>query len=123
MAKVHANAMPVILTEPAECEWRLSPCSSIDARFLRSANFTDAIRALHPNEQIYTFWDYLRNAWTRDAGLRLDHFLVSPRPRQQLSRAGVDRFVRGWEKASDHAPAWIELEPALTEARENGTNG
>jgi exodeoxyribonuclease-3 len=91
--------------------------------WLEEQGWTDAIRALHPNERIYTFWDYFRDAWSRDAGLRLDHFLVSPRVRQQLSRAGVDRYVRGWEKASDHAPAWIELEPASTEARDNGTNG
>ena len=71
--------------------------------------WTDAMRALHPDAQIYTFWDYLRNAWGRNAGLRLDHLLLSPAIAGQLTAAGVDREVRGWERASDHAPAWIEL--------------
>ncbi|WP_054309943.1 exodeoxyribonuclease III [Mesorhizobium sp. 1M-11] len=71
--------------------------------------WTDAIRALHPDERVYTFWDYLRNAWGRNAGLRLDHLLLSPAIAGQLTAAGVDREVRGREKASDHAPAWIEV--------------
>jgi exodeoxyribonuclease-3 len=78
-------------------------------RNLVSQGWTDAIRALHPDERIYTFWDYLRNAWERNAGLRLDHFLLSPQIAPRLKAAGVDRHVRGWEHASDHAPAWIEL--------------
>lgn len=69
--------------------------------------WTDAIRKLHPNERIYTFWDYFRNAYGRDAGLRLDHFLLSPHLDQKLKKAGVDKHVRSWEKTSDHAPAWI----------------
>ena len=64
---------------------------------------------LHPDERIYTFWDYFRNAWARNAGLRIDHLLLSPAVARRLVDAGVDREVRGWEKASDHAPAWIEL--------------
>ncbi|GGH21159.1 exodeoxyribonuclease III [Dyadobacter endophyticus] len=71
--------------------------------------WTDAIRHLFPDERIYTFWDYLRNAYGRDAGLRLDHLLLSPQIAPRLVGAGVDRHVRGWERASDHAPAWIEL--------------
>lgn len=71
--------------------------------------WTDAIRAVHPDERVYTFWDYLRNAWGRNAGLRLDHLLLSPAIARQLSAAGVDREVRGREKASDHAPVWIDL--------------
>ena len=67
------------------------------------------MRKLHPEERIYTFWDYFRNAWGRDAGLRLDHLLLSPSVVGRLIGAGVDREVRGWEKASDHAPTWIEL--------------
>lgn len=74
--------------------------------------WTDALRALHPGERVYTFWDYFRNAWGRDAGLRLDHVLVNPRVAKRLVAAGVDRDVRGWEKASDHAPVWIELSGA-----------
>jgi len=71
--------------------------------------WTDAIRKLHPDETIYTFWDYFRNAFGRDAGLRIDHFLLSPKVDKRLLSAGVDREVRGWEKTSDHAPVWIEL--------------
>jgi exodeoxyribonuclease-3 len=71
--------------------------------------WTDAIRKLHPDEKIYTFWDYFRNAYGRDAGLRIDHFLLSPKLNKRLIAAGVDRQVRGWEKSSDHGPVWIEL--------------
>jgi exodeoxyribonuclease III len=67
------------------------------------------VRKLHPDERIYTFWDYFRNAYPRDAGLRIDHLLLSPAVARRLKAAGVDREVRGWEKASDHAPAWVEL--------------
>ena len=71
--------------------------------------WTDALRHLHPNERIYTFWDYMRNAYGRNAGLRLDHFLLSPQILDRLKSGSVDTHVRGWEKTSDHAPAWIEL--------------
>jgi exodeoxyribonuclease III len=71
--------------------------------------WTDAIRKLYPNEIIYTFWDYFRNAYERNAGLRIDHFLLSPEISKRLVAAGVDRHVRGWEKSSDHAPVWIEI--------------
>jgi exodeoxyribonuclease-3 len=76
---------------------------------LVAQGWTDAIRELYPNEVIYTFWDYFRDAYTRNAGLRIDHFLLSPAITPKLKTAGVDRYVRGWEKASDHAPVWIEL--------------
>ena len=81
------------------------------AAFAKLANqgWTDALRKLHPNEKIYTFWDYFRNAYGRDAGLRIDHFLLSPQLDSSLVAAGVDRHVRGWEKTSDHAPVWIDL--------------
>ncbi len=78
-------------------------------RALLDQGWTDAIRALHPDATIYTFWDYLRNRWPRDAGLRLDHLLLSAQAASRLTRAGVDRAVRGEEGASDHAPAWIVL--------------
>ena len=71
--------------------------------------WTDAIRHLHPDEIIYTFWDYFRNAYGRNAGLRIDHFLLSPQVKKRLVAAGVDHNVRGWEKSSDHAPVWITL--------------
>jgi exodeoxyribonuclease III len=76
---------------------------------LLAQGWTDAIRAIHPGERIYTFWKYLRNAFARDAGLRIDHLLLSPDLAKRLTAAGVERDVRGQEKASDHAPVWIEL--------------
>jgi exodeoxyribonuclease-3 len=76
---------------------------------LVAQGWTDAIRKLHPNDKIYTFWDYFRDAYGRDAGLRIDHFLLSPTIVDRLVAAGVDRHVRGWEKSSDHGPVWIEL--------------
>ncbi|WP_082610103.1 exodeoxyribonuclease III [Bosea sp. Root381] len=72
----------------------------------------DAVRSLYPDETIYTFWDYLRNAWGRNAGLRLDHLLLSPPLATRLVAAGVDCEVRGWDRASDHAPVWIEVSDA-----------
>lgn len=78
-------------------------------RRLVAQGWTDALRALHPDERIYTFWKYFRNAFARDAGLRIDHLLLSPPLAKRLASAGVDRAVRGREHASDHAPAWIEL--------------
>ncbi|MEO5685059.1 MAG: exodeoxyribonuclease III [Chitinophagaceae bacterium] len=71
--------------------------------------WTDALRTLYPGKKIYTFWDYLRHAYERDAGLRLDHFLLSHDLAKRLRSAGVDKEVRGWEKTSDHAPVWIQL--------------
>jgi exodeoxyribonuclease-3 len=79
-------------------------------RRLVAQGWTDAIRTLHPGARIYTFWDYWRNAFKRDAGLRIDHLLVSPSLAGRLVAAGVDREVRACEKPSDHAPVWIELE-------------
>jgi len=76
---------------------------------LIAQGWTDALRALHPGERIYTFWDYFRNAYARNAGLRIDHLLVSPQLASRLEAAGVGHDVRGWEKASDHAPVWIEV--------------
>ncbi len=76
---------------------------------LIAQGWTDAIRTLHPDARIYTFWDYFRNAYARDAGLRIDHLLLNPAAAARLAAAGVDRDVRGWEKASDHAPTWVEL--------------
>ena len=82
-----------------------------DAFFeLLNQGWTDAIRELYPDEVIYTFWDYFRNAYERNAGLRIDHFLLSPELKDNLKEAKVDKHVRGWEKSSDHAPVWIEIE-------------
>jgi exodeoxyribonuclease III len=78
-------------------------------RRLLAQGWTDALRSLHPHERIYTFWDYFRNAYARNAGLRIDHLLLAPSIAGRLKAAGVDREVRGWERTSDHAPTWIEL--------------
>ena len=76
---------------------------------LVAQGWTDAIRQLFPEERIYTFWHYWRNSFERDAGIRIDHALLSPSLAQRLTAAGVDRTPRGWEKTSDHAPVWIEV--------------
>jgi len=76
---------------------------------LIAQGWTDAIRAQHPDATIYTFWDFFRNAYERDAGLRIDHLLLNPAAGGRLVDAGVDRAVRGWDKPSDHAPTWVEL--------------
>jgi exodeoxyribonuclease-3 len=76
---------------------------------LVAQGWTDAIRELHPEERVYTFWHYLRNRWQRNAGLRLDHLLLSPVLARRLTNAGVDRGLRGRPGASDHAPAWAVL--------------
>jgi exodeoxyribonuclease-3 len=72
--------------------------------------WSDVIRTLHPTETIYTYWDYFRNAYGRNAGLRIDHFLANAAAQKRIVAAGVDKVVRGWEKSSDHAPVWIEIE-------------
>jgi len=76
---------------------------------LLDQGWTDALRTLHPDETVYTFWDYFRNAYARNAGLRIDHLLLSPALAGRLVKAEIDREVRGWEKTSDHAPVWVEL--------------
>lgn len=75
----------------------------------RDRGWTDALRTLHPTEPMYTFWHYLRKRWERDAGMRLDHLMLSRALSGRLTAAGVDRIVRGEPNASDHAPAWITL--------------
>jgi exodeoxyribonuclease-3 len=81
---------------------------------LLAQGWSDALRSAHPGERVYTFWDYFRNAYGRNAGLRIDHLLLSPCVAPDLRAAGVDREVRGWEKTSDHAPTWVELAPVVT---------
>ncbi len=84
---------------------------------LLAQGWTDAVRWRHPDARIYTFWDYFRDHWPRDAGLRIDHLLLNPAVAPRLRDAGVDRWVRGLEKASDHAPTWITLGPASVPVR------
>ncbi|MES2702264.1 MAG: exodeoxyribonuclease III [Bacteroidota bacterium] len=123
-AELIASGEPVILTGdynvmPTELDVYKPERWGDDALFrpetraafqkLMAQGWTDAIRTLYPNEVIYTFFDYFRNAYERNAGLRIDHFLLSPSIAPRLKAAGVNRDVRGWEKSSDHAPVWIEL--------------
>jgi len=123
-AELFASGKPVVLTGdynvmPTELDAYKPERWVTDALFrpetraafhkLVAQGWTDAIRKLYPNETIYTFWDYFRDAYSRNAGLRIDHFLLSPQLDQRLKAAGVDRNVRGWEKSSDHGPVWIEL--------------
>jgi exodeoxyribonuclease-3 len=76
---------------------------------LLKQGWTDSIRELYPDEKIFTYWDYFRNAFSRNAGIRMDHLLLNPALANRLEAGGVDREVRGWEKTSDHAPVWISL--------------
>jgi exodeoxyribonuclease III len=87
----------------------IQPKSRAAFKALVDQGWCDAIRTLHPAKPMFSFWDYKRNRWPRDAGLRLDHLLLSPTLAPRLTKAGVDRDVRGEEGASDHAPAWIVL--------------
>lgn len=127
--KIHAKELlaakaPVVLTGdynviPTEADvykperWvedaLFRPESRASFKELVDQGWTDALRKLYPDETIYTYWDYFRNAFGRNAGLRIDHFLLSPSLSKRLEAGGVDRNVRGWEKSSDHAPVWIEL--------------
>jgi exodeoxyribonuclease-3 len=76
---------------------------------LLKQGWTDAIRKLYPGEKLFTYWDYFRNAFNRDAGIRMDHILLNPAVEKRLVAGGVDKHVRGWEKTSDHAPVWVEI--------------
>ncbi len=105
------NVMPTELDVYKPEKWENDALFRIEVREafqkLVGQGWADAIRKLHPKERIYTFWDYFRNAYGRDAGLRIDHFLLSPQLEKRLKAGGVDKHVRGWEKTSDHAPVWI----------------
>jgi exodeoxyribonuclease III len=113
------NVMPTELDVYKPERWTNDALFRVEVRDafrrLMAQGWTDALRTLHPGERIYTFWDYFRNAYARDAGLRIDHLLLSPAIAARLKAAGVDRDVRGWEKASDHAPVWIELADGAAE--------
>jgi exodeoxyribonuclease-3 len=87
-----------------------SPEAREKYRELVAQGWTDALRQLHSDERIYTFWHYWRSSFERDAGIRIDHALLSPSLAKKLKAAGVDRTPRGWDKTSDHGPMWVELE-------------
>lgn len=110
------NVMPTDLDVYKPERWRNDALFRPEVRKayadLVKQGWTDSIRKLHPRETIYTFWDYFRNAYTRNAGLRIDHLLLTPDLAKRLVAAGVNTEVRGYEKSSDHAPTWIELKNA-----------
>lgn len=123
-ATLHALTAPVVLAgdfNVVPTDFDIYPTKSWDKdalvqpapreRFHRllEQGWTDAIRTLHPKEPMYTFWHYLRNRWQRNAGLRIDHFLLNAPAAARLADAGVDKDVRGAEGASDHAPVWVRL--------------
>ncbi len=88
----------------------LQPATREAYQRLLAQGWTDSLRALHPQQAIFTFWDYFRNHWQRNAGLRIDHVLLNKELAPRLLRAGVDSWVRGESHASDHAPVWVELQ-------------
>ena len=106
---VAPNELDIYPTRSWDKDALIQPKSRAAFASLLAQGWTDAIRTLHPSQPIYTFWDYKRNRWPRDAGLRLDHLLLSPALKPRLIKAGVDRKLRGEEGASDHAPTWIVL--------------
>ncbi len=87
----------------------MQPESRAAFRRLSAQGWTDPLRTIHPRDPIWTFWDYQMNAWPRDSGFRIDHLMLSPEAADRLRNAGVDKEYRGREKASDHAPTWVEL--------------
>jgi exodeoxyribonuclease-3 len=121
---MYSSGVPVVLAGdynvvPTEAD--IYPTTSYDkdalvqpesrAAFQRllDQGWTDAIRTRHPTQRIYTFWDYMRKRWERDAGLRIDHLLLNAEATEWLADANVDKAVRGSPGASDHAPTWVEL--------------
>jgi len=95
----------------------LQPQSRACYQRLLAQGWTDSIRKLHPDERIYTFWDYFRQHWQTNSGLRIDHILLNPELAPRLKSAGVDKWVRGEPGASDHAPTWVTLKPAKKRAQ------
>lgn len=107
------NVMPTDLDVHAPDRWRDDALFAPEVRAayarLLDQGWTDALRHLHPDERIYSFWKYWRRSFERDAGLRIDHVLLNGVAAARLAAADVDRTPRGWEKTSDHAPVWVEL--------------
>jgi len=90
----------------------LQPATRECFQRLLAQGWTDAVRACFPDQRVYTFWDYFRQHWEKNSGLRIDHLLLNLPLKSQLVAAGVDRWVRGQPGASDHAPTWVQLERA-----------
>ena len=109
------NIIPTDADVYAPERWRddalFAPEARAAYRDILGQGWTDALRHQYPAETVYTFWKYWRGAFERDAGLRIDHLLLNRHATKRLLSAGVDRSVRGWDRASDHAPAWVELSP------------
>jgi exodeoxyribonuclease-3 len=107
------NVMPQDIDVYAPDRWREDALFAPEVRAayqrLLDQGWTDALRHLHPHDTIYTFWKYWRDSFERNAGLRIDHFLLNPAAKKRLKAAEVDTRPRGWEGTSDHAPVWIEL--------------
>jgi exodeoxyribonuclease-3 len=107
------NAVPTDFDIYSMTSWKddalVQPETRAAYRKLLDQGWTDALRTLHPDKPMYTFWDYKRRRWERDAGLRIDHLLLAPALEHRLRKGGVDREVRGEQGASDHAPAWIDI--------------
>lgn len=107
------NVIPAEIDVYKPERWRKDALFSPEARnryaALLAQGWTDAIRALHPDEQVYSFWPYWRESFARDAGIRIDHALLNPPLMPRLEEAGIDREPRGWQKTSDHAPLWIRI--------------
>jgi exodeoxyribonuclease-3 len=106
---VARTALDIYPTRSWDNDALIQPKSRASFKALLDQGWTDAIRTLHPEKPMFSFWDYKRNRWPRDAGLRLDHLLLSPDLAPRLVKAGVDHKIRGEDGASDHAPAWAVL--------------
>lgn len=115
------NVMPTDLDVYAPERWRDDALFAPEVKAaygrLLDQGWTDAVRHLHPHETIYTFWKYWRGAFERNAGLRIDHFLLNGPATARLTKAEVDTRPRSWEKTSDHAPVWIELAKRMPRKR------
>jgi exodeoxyribonuclease III len=103
------TALDIYRVKPRTTDALQQPQTKAAFRRLVDQGWTDAVRTLHPDAPMFSFWDYLHGAWERDAGMRLDFLLLSPQLAPRLRAAGVDRWVRGESNASDHAPVWAEL--------------
>jgi exodeoxyribonuclease-3 len=115
---VAPNDLDIYPTTSWDDDALVQPESRKAFRNLTHDGWIDSLRKLHPHDPIYTFWHYMRRRWERDAGLRLDHILLSPDLEERLMQAGVDRYMRDRPSPSDHAPAWIELDwPAINKPK------